>query len=400
MAKNNSILNRFGKKSNSPFSVFQLLILGALIVGLFVALVLVSRPSILFPSAAQIGPLNIVPKSGNWNYPDKFVITNTQKYPITLKWFIECFDTNYCKNTEGTVALGASGSSTSRVELGAGKICAKWQLDLDWTGDGIDDWGGVAEKENECGTPQACKVGYMFAQKRISDGVAYSAFLSKDQLQSARPDLQIEVFDLYKDNNPVTSDKLGALKALFVSDGAYVTPTGSMTAVVPANERITSAEVSAVSQAYNKGLDVVVLGDNGKADGTSSQDAASLAIPVTNGLQKAIVYGPAAWSITERTGTLGSVAPMWGSVVPFLSGATYDTRTSGLRTPGYLTKGPDADSTGSSCMVPVYTSQGWLITCLVGYVPPSGTRGMLVVDGNAGVPTRSHLVSILNEVCK
>ncbi len=90
-------------------------------------------------------PFEIAPVSGHWNYPDAFRVTNVSGEPQELFWELDCWEpwesAGECTDTNGTVTLQPNES----LVKGFGLICAKWQLDLDWTGDGEWDWGGVAE---------------------------------------------------------------------------------------------------------------------------------------------------------------------------------------------------------------------------------------------------------------
>jgi hypothetical protein len=201
---------------------------------------------------------------------------------------------------------------------------------------------------------------------------------------------------------------LGKLKALFIVDAGYYPPAGyTYNPPVPTDERITTAEIELINQAYKNGLNVFITGDNGKPANTNNQDAASLAGPVTNALQKAVVYKPEAYrSVYEYSATLGTVAPYWGSQVSLLSSAVFDLRTGALNTPGYLAKGADASVLNSSCLVPTYQrnykvpTSPYLTSCLVGYVPSNNGTGMMVVDANAGYPTRSIIGNLIDEACK
>lgn len=103
--------------------------------------------------------LEISPTSGNWNIPQKFKVKNSGSSQKTVSWFLDCWDEKVCQDTVGQNVLQPGES----FEQGLGYICSKWQLDLTtqpvnpaWNSpDNIPDnfpweWGGVAEKKNDC----------------------------------------------------------------------------------------------------------------------------------------------------------------------------------------------------------------------------------------------------------
>jgi len=93
--------------------------------------------------------INVEPASGNWNYPDKFRVTNISNKAITINYFLDCWDTSVCQDSKDTVVVVLQAYQS--IELGLGRICAKWQLDMTWSGGG--HWGGIAEAETNCTTP-------------------------------------------------------------------------------------------------------------------------------------------------------------------------------------------------------------------------------------------------------
>lgn len=410
------------RKSKKPaYSIVQIALLVLVVGGLAAGLVLASKPTLLFPKA-----------SGNPTWPLKA-------------------PQNYACNTNSNVIENVSNEEV-RYQIECKSVAGKPRITCDLGSFPLNgtlkpgakltipypkDWGG----KDKFGTvnlhytvhsatmssdkyygygwdvwckedlPQsACQVGYVFAQKRTSNNdKAYGLpLVRKDDINKARPDVQVQYFDLYKNDNPLTLDKLSKLKALFVVDTPYHPEAGAtFNPHVPNDERITTAEIEIINQAYKKGLNVFISGDNGKPTNTNNnnQDAASLAEPVTNTLQKAIVYNKEAYASWYRnTGTLGSVTPMWGPQVPLLSPAKFDlTTASGAWTPGYLAKGAEADTLNSSCLVPTYYNKynrPFSISCLVGYVPANNGTGMMVVDANAGYPTRSIIGNLIDEACK
>src|SRR3989344_1984504 len=71
---------------------------------------------------AQEDPVGKRPKSGNWNQPEKFVLTNNTDEALTLAWFLDCWNEEICQDTQGEETLDP-GQST---EKGLGVICSKW----------------------------------------------------------------------------------------------------------------------------------------------------------------------------------------------------------------------------------------------------------------------------------
>lgn len=104
-------------------------------------------------SEASDSPLGIRPKSGNWNLPESFVVTNSSDKSVDVVWHIDCWDENVCQDSKDTVTL-APGQS---FEQGLGLVCSQWQLDLNWSGTATDandvwDWAGVSEIGPDCDT--------------------------------------------------------------------------------------------------------------------------------------------------------------------------------------------------------------------------------------------------------
>ncbi|MCX7928680.1 MAG: hypothetical protein N2558_03260 [Patescibacteria group bacterium] len=96
-------------------------------------------------SSAHTGPLEIKPKSGNWNYPESFIVKNKSDKLVDLEWFLDCWDESVCQDSSGTEKLNPGAS----IEKGLGLICAKWQLDLEIKSLGVS-WGGISEKKEDC----------------------------------------------------------------------------------------------------------------------------------------------------------------------------------------------------------------------------------------------------------
>lgn len=98
------------------------------------------------PAAFTDGPIDISPESGNWNYPNTFIVQNTTSNSLELRYHLDCWDESVCNDEEDTVILGPGES----FEKGLGTICSKWQLDVSWSGGSDWDWGGISEKSNNC----------------------------------------------------------------------------------------------------------------------------------------------------------------------------------------------------------------------------------------------------------
>lgn len=102
-------------------------------------------------SEASDSPLGIRPKSGNWNLPETFVVTNSSDETVEVVWHIDCWDENVCEDEMGTENLNPGQS----FEQGLGLICSQWQLDLNWSGTATEtndvwDWAGVSELGPDC----------------------------------------------------------------------------------------------------------------------------------------------------------------------------------------------------------------------------------------------------------
>ena len=95
---------------------------------------------------ASSDPVKVTPKSGNWNYPETFTVTNITSEALEIRYHLDCWDESVCEDERDTVIL-ARGES---FEKGLGNICSKWQLDLGWTDDPEWDWGFIAEESRDC----------------------------------------------------------------------------------------------------------------------------------------------------------------------------------------------------------------------------------------------------------
>lgn len=95
---------------------------------------------------AKVGPVEIGPKSGHWNFPIAFIVKNTSNKDINLRWLLDCWDETKCSDTMGLEVL----SPNETFEKGLGKPNSKWQFDVNWSDtwseeNEIWDWGGIAE---------------------------------------------------------------------------------------------------------------------------------------------------------------------------------------------------------------------------------------------------------------
>ena len=124
-----------------------------MLAGIFM-LTLLALPWLVVPQASNtfstaaamaVDPFDIARISGDSTYPDAFRVTNISGLTQVVAWELDCADPwdsdGVCDDRNGIVTL-APGASL--VE-GLGLICARWQLNLDWTSDGQWDWSGVAE---------------------------------------------------------------------------------------------------------------------------------------------------------------------------------------------------------------------------------------------------------------
>lgn len=149
----------------------NLVVLIVLVVGLLVTLVLLRAPEVFrFGSAAldphlqgiryiavqgrtpatyTASPLAIRPCSENWNFTECFYVKNISTKNVTLKYLLDCWDESKCTDKRDTLTL----TPGQEVQLGLGKPCSRWQLDLNWTGQSGWDWGGVVEVPGDCSAP-------------------------------------------------------------------------------------------------------------------------------------------------------------------------------------------------------------------------------------------------------
>ncbi len=124
-----------------------------MLAGIFM-LTLLALPWLVVPQASNtfstaaamaVDPFDIAPISGDSTYPDAFRVTNISGLTQVVAWELDCADPwdsdGVCDDRNGIVTL-APGASLVK---GLGLICARWQLNLDWTSDGQWDWSGVAE---------------------------------------------------------------------------------------------------------------------------------------------------------------------------------------------------------------------------------------------------------------
>lgn len=145
-----------------------MLLLLVLAIGLIAALVLMNAPQVfrrgdaaLDPHLAGIrylavqgttpatytsSPISVRPCSGNWNYTECFYVKNVSTQNITLTYLLDCWDETKCRDRREQITL----TPGQEVQLGLGKPCSKWQLDLNWTGGEGWDWGGVVEIAGNC----------------------------------------------------------------------------------------------------------------------------------------------------------------------------------------------------------------------------------------------------------
>lgn len=87
--------------------------------------------------SAKAPNVDVSPISGNWNFPQAFRVTNTDKVPTEIVWSLGCMDLanagvgeilGECHTSSGYIRL-LPGESFTR---GQGEICAKWKFDLRW----------------------------------------------------------------------------------------------------------------------------------------------------------------------------------------------------------------------------------------------------------------------------
>lgn len=380
---------KFTKQKNSLF--LQAAVIGLFVIGLIAAVILVQRPSLLFPSAASLSGLSVNPKSGNWNFPNKFLVKNTSNNSITFNYLLDCWNTEYCQDQTGTKTLSAG----ETVELGLGEICAKWQLDIDRNRDGSYEWGAVAElSEDKCGG--TCKIGYAYTRELFSTNYANSVIYLRDsEVTSAMPDnAELVTFDLWR--NTLQANSLDDIEALVITAGPQ--PNNARGPLRTA-DRFTSSELNLIQAAYNRGVPVIMAGDN-LSSSTSINDGGAEVAQVTNRLQNIVSYQNSVLYVPERTWT--QTQPSWGPSVPLIPSVTMDTRGS-LDDPGVVRLVSPPNLGTSSCLGQVRTASSGA-SCLAFYMPPSSSgSGFLYLDANAGVTldrTPNLFANLLAEACK
>lgn len=252
-------------------------------------------------------------------------------------------------------------------------------------------------------TPQAaCSIGIVFAQKQISDQPLNNrvGYIPTSLVRSTRPDIQTVEIDLYRRQingkaATITAQELRKHDGLIVVDMGMVPNTSD----VPVNERPRATDITAIVEANTTGVDVVLAGDNGRISYTNpagrGQDAASLVRPVSNALQSEFVYLDQFALFAERVKTVSTMA--YGPSVPMFVGTTTDTTGGGLHTPGMLQRaGTRQDVT---CVDAVSGNGVKFDTCLLAYLPKTGSKGMIVIDTNKGRPTKAKLAQVLSSMC-
>lgn len=154
-------------KYNKYFKNNQLLVVAILLVVLLVSVYIVRAVALRGSSASDYvhiqgirylavqgkttptytsSPLAVRPCSGNWNKTECFYVKNISKAIVTVKYLLDCWDETKCTDKRGTLSLNPG----QEVQLGLGKPCSRWQLDLNWTGLDGWDWGAVVEVPGDC----------------------------------------------------------------------------------------------------------------------------------------------------------------------------------------------------------------------------------------------------------
>lgn len=232
----------------------------------------------------------------------------------------------------------------------------------------------VAEADRNDGK---CVIGWANSHAGITS-TAVTGYLPYATVNNAKPDgSELRVFDL-NNGNPVTTDALKDVDILFITDSGdnrartnYVTPNAAQLAVINAE--------------YNTGLRVVTVSDNGgSAPNAGIQFAAMMSMPVVNNLAAGtITYKDAREYVAEGNGLTNS------TTYPFLSGLPWNTRGSGLWSPGSVTLTAPATCIQQATHNPASLGT----TCLLSYLPAAGSKGMLIVEGNAGNMARPLVTS-------
>jgi hypothetical protein len=102
----------------------------ATILAICLVFIFSSSPS---PVKAQGSPwdtVTISPQSGNWNYPDYFIVTASQD--VTLSWEIKC-TWGDCFGRQPDVVVDQQLAAGESITVGWGPQCYEWQFDpIDW----------------------------------------------------------------------------------------------------------------------------------------------------------------------------------------------------------------------------------------------------------------------------
>lgn len=380
------------KKKQSLINADMLKLLGVALVmfGIGAGILLMQNPQILQSKAAFSDVLDVKPKSGNWNYPDKFIVTNVRTTDKWIWYTLDCWDENYCQDQSGSMQLKPGES----VELGFGEICAKWQLDIDFHNDGIWEWGGIAEISPEVDCNDQCRIGYVFTRQFMSGDPQNRGYIPRRIVDAAKPDgVELVTFDLWR--TTLQQNSLEDVDTIVV--GVSNQPRDSR-GPLSAAEKFTAAELNLIKQAFQNGVSVIVAGDNASTR-VGIDDAAGEVMQLVNNLQSAVVYNPIL-NVQRTTQTVTN--PVWGPRVPFASSVFTDT-TGVFDDPGYVIPNPNGNLGNSTCLASRANSNNSRTTCLSFYLPAENGAGFLYVDANASrtiIRTQDLLKNLLAESCQ
>ncbi len=143
---------------------------------------------------------------------------------------------------------------------------------------------------------------------------------------------------------------------------------------------INSSELSLLTQLYNSGMSISLMGDNGP--NTTVYDASNGTRTITNNLTK-FKYNS---SIVFRT--INTYTPNY-ITYPFLQNVIFNY-SYGSGTPGYMT-----NVSAANCVDAHYG----LNNCTVAYIPANGTNGSFMVNGDAGTGSEIYLFNMISAKC-
>jgi len=226
----------------------------------------------------------------------------------------------------------------------------------------------------------SCNIGYLYTHSFILDNTTDShAYINRAQLEAYRPQgSTLRIINLQ--TNKLTSDQLAGLDLLFIGESANNGKAGG----AKNSRELDSTEMQLIKTAYlSNGLNIIAASDN--ACGPKQSDCEEAAFTVRRVIN-AIVPNSDIVFDDQQTRVNETEKKSSSSTYPFLNNLKLYTKTTGYRSPGMVTTKNEAVCAGT-VDVPGTSKK----TCLLSFIPRSGTRGALWLDANSGVPTDEAL---------